>query len=143
MSKRKNRRRRIFVKRKSTRGRKPKRHFSSNFERTTAKYLVDKGIPFDYENTTIDYVKMHSYLPDFEINDKFIIETKGRFLPSDRSKHLLIKKQHPDKDIRFLFMSNNKISKTSKKRYSDWCDHYGFKYAFKEIPQEWLDEAMR
>ncbi len=56
----------------------------------------------------------------------------------DRTKHLLIKQQHPDKDIRFLFKVDNKINKASETRYSDWCEKHGFLYAFGEVPEEWL-----
>jgi hypothetical protein len=73
-----------------------------------------------------------------------VIETKGRFVTADRQKHLLIKAQHPDRDIRFVF-SNSKarISKTSATTYSAWCAKYGFKFADKRIPQEWLNESIQ
>ena len=124
-------------------GRPPRRHYSSNFEKTTASALIKKGIPFSYEETAVDYVQTRTYWPDFELNKKFFVETKGRFTSTDRSKHLLIQKQHPELDIRFVFMLDNKLNPKSKKRYSDWCKHYGFKYAIGEIPQEWIDEAMQ
>jgi hypothetical protein len=56
----------------------------------------------------------------------------------------LVFEQNPDLDIRFLFMRDNKISKNSKTRYSDWCKKRGIKYAVSEhghIPDEWLAEA--
>lgn len=71
--------------------------------------------------------------------EDLIIETKGRFVTADRQKHLLIKKQHPDLDIRFLFQNSRaRISKTSKTTYADWCRKHGFIYADKVIPEEWL-----
>ena len=36
-----------------------------------------------------------------------IIETKGRFTAADRRKHLLVRKQHPHLDIRFVFENSN------------------------------------
>ena len=48
-----------------------------------------------------------TYTPDFLLPNGIIIETKGRFTPEDRRKHLLIKKQHPDLDIRFVFSTVN------------------------------------
>ena len=70
------------------------------------------------------------------------IEAKGRFITSDRQKHLLIKEQHPELDIRFLFQNaNNTISKTSSTTYALWAETKGFKWANGEtIPKEWLDE---
>jgi hypothetical protein len=38
-----------------------------------------------------------------------------------------------------LFMANNKISKESKTRYSDFCTVNGIEYAIGEVPpREWL-----
>ena len=61
------------------------------------------------------------------------------FLTQDRQKMKLIKEQYPDLDIRFIF-SNAKarIGKKSQTTYAMWCERYGFLWADKEIPQEWL-----
>ena len=54
-------------------------------------------------------------------------------------KHLEIKKQHPELDIRFVFSnSRNKIEKRSKTTYGMWAEKHGFMYADKRIPDEWL-----
>tara|TARA_R110002095_G_scaffold124022_1_gene107773 strand:+ start:107 stop:295 length:189 start_codon:yes stop_codon:yes gene_type:complete len=59
----------------------------------------------------------------------------------DRQKHILIRKQRPDLDIRFVFDNPNaRISKTSKTTYAAWCEKNGFLYARKTIPREWIDE---
>ena len=58
----------------------------------------------------------------------------------DRTKHVLIAKQHPDLDIRFVFQYNNPITKGSKTRYTDWAEQHGFKWAMHYIPKEWSDE---
>ena len=69
------------------------------------------------------------------------IETKGRFLGSDRSKHLLIKEQHPELDIRFVFTNpDQKLYKGAKSRYYQWCDTNDFMWAHRVIPEEWLKE---
>ena len=79
----------------------------------------------------------------FEING-IIIETKGVFDVDDRKKHLLIQKQYPKLDIRFVFSSSKtRIYKGSKTTYADWCDKYGFKFADKWIPDKWLRESKR
>jgi len=60
---------------------------------------------------------------------------------SDRVKHLLIREQHPELDIRFVFSnSGNKLGKKSSTTYAQWCDKYGFKYADGFIPVEWTKE---
>ena len=70
---------------------------------------------------------------------KFFLESKGRFIARDRKKHLLIKEQNPKLDIRFLFMQDQVLYKGSDTTYSQWCDKYNFKYAFKTVPKEWLN----
>lgn len=105
-------------------------------------------VKYTYEEKVIKYTKpesSHRYTPDFVIECKsgkeLIIETKGRFVSSDRIKHLLIKRQFPALDIRFVFSkSKQKLNKRSKTTYGDWCERHGFMYADKVIPTEWLEE---
>lgn len=96
----------------------------------------------DYEAITIPYLKpekLSKYTPDFVLPNGIIIETKGRFLLDDRAKHILIKAQHPDLDIRFVFSnSRSKLRKGSPTSYGDWCKKNGFLFADKLIPKAWL-----
>jgi hypothetical protein len=63
---------------------------------------------------------------------------------ADRKKHLLVKEQNPNMDIRFVFSnSKNKITKKSKTTYGDWCEKNGYKYSDKIIPNEWFLEENR
>ena len=116
--------------------------FRSGLEEKVAKQLGQAGVAFEYETTKIAYVvpeSLHKYTPDFVLPNGIIVETKGRFVVSDRKKHLLIQKQRPDLDIRFVFSnSKTKISKGSKTSYADWCNKNNFTFADKEIPEEWL-----
>ena len=115
--------------------------FRSVFEAEFASDLQERNIEAKYENDKIRYVpKTRLYTPDFYISShNFYVETKGRFLPPDRAKHLLIQKQHPDIDIRFIFMNANiRLDKRSKSTYGDWCDKYNFKYAVRRLPEEWM-----
>jgi hypothetical protein len=119
--------------------------YRSGLEDLVAKQLTSLGIKFEYEpkDGKVEYTKpqsKHKYTPDFVFTE-FIVETKGRFTTADRKKHKLIKEQHPDIDIRFVFSnSNTRISKQSRTTYAQWCEHYGFKYADKLIPNDWLRE---
>jgi len=80
-----------------------------------------------------------SYTPDFILPNGVIVESKGRFTTDDRMKHLEIKKQHPELDIRFVFSNSRaKIRKGSKTTLGMWADKNGFMYADKRIPEEWL-----
>ena len=116
--------------------------YRSGLEDSTAEDLKGRRVKFTYEETKITYTKpasTHSYTPDFVLLDSgIIVETKGRFLPDDRKKHLLIREQHPELDIRFVFSNSKaKLSKKSKTTYGAWCDKNGFIYADKVIPKEW------
>jgi hypothetical protein len=116
--------------------------FRSGLEYEVAKQLEDAGVTYEYEETKVEYQKPPSnYLVDFELPNGILVETKGRFKPADRTKHLLIKQQHPELDIRFVFSnSQNTLSKKSSTTYADWCDKNGFKWADKQIPKDWIDE---
>ena len=117
--------------------------FRSGLEERTAKYLKKLKVKFTYEKIKIRWqdLRYRTYTPDFVLANGIIVETKGRFIPSDRQRHLMIKEQHPDLDIRFVFSNpNSKLYKGSKTTYADWCDKHGFKWAKEEIPLEWIKE---
>lgn len=116
--------------------------FRSGLEEKIAASLEARGIPFSFETMTVTYTKPAKparYTPDFVLPNGVVVETKGRFVTADRQKHLMVKAQHPELDIRFVFSNpNTRISKTSKTTYADWCEKNGFKYAAKDVPDEWL-----
>ena len=115
--------------------------YRSGFEVRFANDLKDRGIPFEYEQHKITYVpRIRTYTPDFFIKEfGFFIETKGWFSTSDRVKHLLIREQHPELDIRFIFSNpNNRLDKNSMTTYGGWCERYGFLYGKDRIPDEWM-----
>jgi Phage endonuclease I len=118
--------------------------FRSGLEMDIDAFLKSQGIDGEYEQHIIEYIKpetKHKYHPDFKLPNGIFVETKGRLLLNDKKKHLLIKNQHPELDIRFLFQNANaKFNKNSKTTYSMWAEKHGFKWAEKIIPQEWLDE---
>ena len=125
-----------------------KKGFRSGLEDTVAEQLTKLNIEFEYEDKTnkIKYTKPatnHTYLPDFRLPNGIIVESKGRFVLDDQKKHLLIKEQHPELDIRFVFSnSNTKLRKGSKTTYADWCIKHGIKYADKLIPESWIKESV-
>lgn len=132
--------------------------YKSGLEDTNAKRLQEAGVEFEYEpkEGKIKYTvpsKERTYTPDFIVKSKsgkeLIIETKGLWDAQDREKHRLIREQHPELDIRFVFTrSKAKISKKSKTTYADICEGKGrgpfkgivWQYADKEIPATWLEE---
>ena len=125
------------------RARALKAGYRSGFEDDVAKELRLKDIEFTYEKEKIKWVdlKVRTYTPDFVLSNGLIIETKGRFVANDRRKHKEIAKQFPELDIRFVFQNSRaKLYKGAKSSYADWCKKYGFQYAEKTIPDDWLKE---
>lgn len=112
--------------------------YRSKFEAKTAKFLRTRKVKFKYESMRILYTLMHSYKPDFILENGVIIETKGRFTSKDRTKMERICNENPQLDIRLFFMKDNPIYKGSTTRYSDWCTARGIKYCIGEIPDDWL-----
>lgn len=129
-----------------TRVRGIKYGYRSGLEERVSEQLTKAKVKFSYESTRISYEinEVRKYTPDFILGNGIVVETKGRFVVADRKKHLLIKKQHPHLDIRFVFTNSKaKINKGSKTTYGMWCEKHGFQYADKLIPKEWLDEHTK
>lgn len=120
--------------------------FRSSLEIKVQEQFKHQGIAAKYEAIKIEWEDLmyRKYTPDFLLPNGVIIETKGLFTPQDRRKHLLVKKQHPHLDIRFVFeRADRKLSKSSKTTYGDWCDKNGFKYAVKLVPDSWTQEEPK
>ena len=124
-------------------GKKINRGYRSGLENKVNEQLKNIGIVFTYETLKIEWEDLayRKYTPDFILSNGIIIETKGLFTASDRRKHLLIQKQHPELDIRFVFTnSRTKLRKGAKSSYGQWCHKYGFRYYDRIIPEDWLKE---
>jgi len=121
-----------------------KNGYRSGLEDDIAKDLKDRGVEFEYEKLKVQWqlLENKTYTPDFKLPNGIIIESKGRFVQADRKKHLIIQDQHPFLDIRFVFSNSRaKLYKGAKSTYGDWCNKYGFIYADKRIPDEWLTQS--
>jgi hypothetical protein len=117
--------------------------YRSGLEQRTAEYLRKKRIKFEYEKLKVPWIdtRQKVYTPDFVLPNGIIVETKGRFLTADRMKHLMVKEQNPELDIRFVFSNPySRLRKGSKSTYADWCCKHNFLYAKEVIPTEWLKE---
>ena len=120
--------------------------YRSKFELELAKVLMRHKVKFQYESKKFLYIpKPRTYTPDFYIPDTNIfIEATGHLDKADRVKMALVKEQHKDLDIRFVFMNaKNKIYKGSKTTYADWCLRHNFQWAEKTIPLEWFKNGKR
>ena len=118
--------------------------FRSGLEESVAESLTKRGADYLYEQVVLRFTKPSKacrYTPDFVLANGIIVETKGRFLTADRQKHILVKAQYPELDIRFVFSnSKTKISKGSKTTYADWCKKHGYQFSDKDIPDSWIAE---
>ena len=127
-----------------------KHGFRSGLEDKVNDMLKENGKSFSYESEKISYIQpqtKHNYTPDFVLNKlvggKMYIETKGRWVKTDRLKFDLIFQQYPHIDIRFVFQNPNaKLYKGSKTTYAQYCDKKGWRWAKKEIPDDWLKECL-
>ena len=132
--------------------------YRSGLEERVAELLTNKNVKYSYEPSDRKIVytipeSLHKYTPDFILDTasgkEIIVETKGIWDSTDRTKHLLIRQQYPNLDIRFVFTNPRaRIRKGSKTTYADICEGRGrgeFKgvcwlYAHKTIPEDWLNE---
>ena len=120
-----------------------KNGYRSGLEDVISEDLKKRGVDFGYETVKIKWqlIESKTYTPDFILPNGIIIESKGRFVLDDRKKHLKVREQNPDLDIRFVFSnSRNKIRKGSKTTYAMWCEKNNFLYADKRIPDEWINK---
>lgn len=122
--------------------------FRSGLEERVSQQITKAGLELLYETDKIGYVvpaRDARYTPDFKLPKPggfFYVETKGIWTVQDRAKHLLIQKQFPDLDIRFVFSNQNaKLYKGSPTSYALYCEKHNFRYANKVIPEAWLLEA--
>lgn len=109
--------------------------------------LQEFNVQYEYEITKIPYIipaSNHTYTVDWTLLNGMLLETKG-FLEdhAERKKYILIKEQHPEIDIRFVFQDPNKKCGGMKTTHAQWADKCGFKWcSIKDIEQikNWITE---
>lgn len=119
------------------------RTYRSGLEKIVAEFLKANQKKIRYEDLKIEWkdLRYRTYTPDFVLDNGIIVETKGIFDNEDRRKHVAVREQHPELDIRFVFSNAKaKLYKGAKTTYADWCDKQGFKYSHRVIPEDWLKE---
>ena len=117
--------------------------YRSGLEKVVAEFLKQNKKSFRYEDLKIEWkdLRYRTYTPDFILDNGIIVETKGIFDNEDRRKHLAVREQHPELDIRLVFSNANaKLYKGSKTTYAMWCDKNEFLYSHRVIPPDWLKE---
>ena len=116
------------------------------FEQRVMSNLTAKGVEFTFEPHSLPYSVTRDYIPDLLIGEMYV-EIKGYFRQDAQRKMRAVKKQHPNKDIRFLFQRAEATIQGAKKRKDgtkmtcrEWAERYGFQYAEgEEIPQTWIN----
>jgi predicted nuclease of restriction endonuclease-like RecB superfamily len=94
-------------------------YFRSKFEHT----FNENHPGLAYEQDKLNYIipaSKHKYCPDFKVNDKLFIETKGVWKPADRKKLTLVLETNPDVEIIMVFQ-NPLLKATTKLTYAEWC----------------------
>lgn len=127
--------------------------YRSGFEMQFHTYLqgLECYTRIDFEKDKIKYIIEHTYNPDFTVTTRsgkvIYLETKGFFTSEDRTKHIVVKKQHPDLDIRLVFMKSPYKQRLDPKKknsasYARWCERNGIMFSPlpKKIPKEWMEE---
>lgn len=134
------------MKLKKSRWKKYKGRFKSPLEYSVYRTLKDisKKLKIEYETVKLRYTQPKDYIPDFIIalsNGRILyLEVKGYFRQPDRSKILAVIRDNPGVDLRLVFEKNNKLSRRSKMRYSDWATKHNIPYSINEIPLDWFEE---
>ena len=90
--------------------------------------LKSKRFPFEYEPCHLTYTIYGKYTPDFRIGRDIYLEVKGKLDYPTRRKMVAVKREHPEKDIRIVFMRDNKI-KGTKMTYGSWAEKNGFPWS--------------
>jgi hypothetical protein len=101
--------------------------FKSAFERSLAAQLATHKVTYTYEETAVPYVLNGTYWPDFKIvSSGVLIEAKGLLDRESKRKMAAVKEQHPELDIRFVFMDANKRIPGTKQTHGQWATKNGF-----------------
>lgn len=118
--------------------------YRSGLEKAVAAALALAEVPFAYEAYKVPFeqpAKARTYTPDITLHNGVVVELKGLFAAEDRAKHLWVRAQHPDLDLRFVFSNPlAKLYKGSPTTYADWCQKHGYRYAHKAVPVAWTRE---
>ena len=116
--------------------------YRSDLEGLVADQLEKQRVRFTFEPklSRIGYSVPKKYQPDFLLPNGILIEVKGWFKAEDQRKHKLIKAQHPELDIRFVFQRLKSKVQGGRFTCEEWCKKYGFLYAESIIPNSWIHE---
>jgi hypothetical protein len=119
----------------------------SKLEETFSQLLAKLDCKEYYEVDKVKYIvpaSNHTYLVDFTLPNKIQCELKGYLRDVDeRRKYELIKEQHPEMDLRFVFAEPTKKISRTKMTHASWAEKAGFKWCgIRDVDtiQDWIKE---
>ena len=120
----------------------------SKLELKFEEILKEYDVEYGYEVTKIPYTipeSKHTYTVDWSIVNGILLETKGYLSDyTERRKYLLLKEQHPNLDLRFVFDNPNKLCGGTQMTHGAWAEKNNFKYCSikdKEQIRSWVKES--
>ena len=121
----------------------------SKLELKFEEILKENKAEYEYEVTVIPYKvpeSNHKYTVDWTLPKGILLETKGYLSDyQERHKYVLLKEQHPDLDLRFVFDNPNKLCGGTKTTHGAWATKYKFPYCSvkdHETIQQWVTESQ-
>lgn len=119
----------------------------SKLELKFEEIIKEFDVAYDYEVTKIPYTipeSNHNYTVDWTFINGLLVETKGYLSDhKERYKYVLLKQQHPDLDLRFVFDNPNKLCGGTKMTHAKWAEKYNFPYcSIRDIEtiKSWIKE---
>jgi len=120
----------------------------SKLELKFEEIIKEFDVAYDYEVTKIPYTipeSNHNYTVDWTFINGLLVETKGYLSDhKERYKYVLLKQQHPDLDLRFVFDNPNKLCGGTKMTHAKWAEKYGFAYcSIRDVEQikQWIKDG--
>ena len=92
---------------------------------------------YEPKDLKVEYVTPHKYQVDFVDPEEpnIYYEAKGYFRPGEARKYVMIKEQHPDIEIIFIFQQpRNRMSGAKRRKdgttmtMGEWADKRGFRW---------------
>ena len=120
----------------------------SKLELKFEEIIKEFNVEYDYEVTKIPYTipeSNHNYTVDWTFINGLLVETKGYLSDhKERYKYVLLKQQHPDLDLRFVFDNPNKLCGGTKMTHAKWAEKHGFAYcSIRDVEQikQWIKDG--
>ena len=119
--------------------------FRSKFEKHVYEARGRRKLTYEPPDSKIFYTTTKRYIPDFVLPNGIIVEAKGYFKSTDRTKMLNVAKNNKHLDIRMVFQrANNRLTKSpNSMMYWQWAEKHGFQWAEGEIPEKWWKEKPK